>query len=521
MLILQAICVGAVILGCCWIKVTKAVPGAPFSLPKGPQPFPFFGNLWTIYTLNSSPRELCRRFKAQYGDMTTVWMGSWPTVFLNSPQVAHELLHKAGAPYTASRPMHNRVRHEKLPDRIVVSPANLDFREQRKMYNTILSKPASAAFHKSSDLESLLMLEYLINESSSFLFHCERFAVNVVFQVMYGRRLGREEDHEIAALYEIWKKMYLYFLPGACIFDVFPVLLRLPQWLQPWNWIFSILKRREASIERKYFEEVKREAAAFQNLDCFANKLREKKGSDSADDEVSMNMLAMLLGAGSDTTSAMMQLFFKSMALHPEKVAMAHAELDNVVGSKRLPVYEDAQNLPYICALIKEVHRWAPIAVVGIPHATTKVLSYRGYTFPTGTILFPNIPALNMDDRQYADPCTFEPLRFIEDGQDSVSSARSNSYEDRDHFNYGFGRRFCPGVHVAEHAIFIAVSRILWAFNLEQIPGCQIHMHEERRGLLKKPKPFKMSIAPRNQQKSALILRQIRREKGHMGLDGS
>jgi hypothetical protein len=41
-------------------------------------------------------------------------------------------------------------------------------------------------------------------------------------------------------------------------------------------------------------------------------------------------------------------------------------ELDNVVGSERLPVYEDAQSLPYICALIKEVHRWAPIAVVGM-----------------------------------------------------------------------------------------------------------------------------------------------------------
>lgn len=36
-------------------------------------------------------------------------------------------------------------------------------------------------------------------------------------------------------------------------------------------------------------------------------------------------MLAMLLGAGSDTTSAMMQLFFKAMALHPEKVDLAHA----------------------------------------------------------------------------------------------------------------------------------------------------------------------------------------------------
>jgi cytochrome P450 len=107
------------------------------------------------------------------------------------------------------------------------------------------------------------------------------------------------------------------------------------------------------------------------------------KASDSTDDEASLNMLAMLPGAGSDTTSAMMQLFFKTMALHPEKVALANAgslpflhphllsdmisELERVVvGPVRLPVYEDAQNLPYIRALIKEVHRWAPIAVVGM-----------------------------------------------------------------------------------------------------------------------------------------------------------
>ncbi|KAF8856409.1 cytochrome P450 [Acephala macrosclerotiorum] len=479
-MLLPALCFCVAILSCCWIKVRKAARSVSLGLPDGPQPFPFFGNLGTLYRLSVAPREICGSFKAQYGDMTTVWMGSWPTVFINSPQVAHELLQKGGAVDTASRPMHNDFRHANLPDRIVVAPADDTFRNQRKIYHTVLSKSASASFHQGSDHESLLLIRKLLDEPLSFLFHCERFAINVIFRVLYGRRLRDQEDREIAELYEIWKTMYLYFLPGTCIFDMFPIFLRLPQWMQPWYWILSILKHKEARTQRKYIEQAKREAAASQNLECFANKLREKKGSDGFDNEAHMNMLAMLLGAGSDTTSAMMQLFLKTMALHPEKVAIAHAELDRVVGGDRLPAYEDAQNLPYIRALIKEVHRWAPIAVVGIPHATTKALNYRGYTFPKGTILFPNIPALNMDAARYKDPSFFEPLRFVHDSQDSVSSAQSSSYQDRDHANYGFGRRFCPGAYVADYAIFMAISRILWAFDLKKIPGSDIRMDQER-----------------------------------------
>lgn len=85
-----------------------------------------------------------------------------------------------------------------------------------------------------------------------------------------------------------------------------------------------------------------------------------------------------------------------------------------------------------------------------------------------------------MDDTHYTDPSSFEPLRFINDSQDSVSSAQSSSHLDRDHTNYGFGRRFCPGAYVAEYAIFMALSRILWAFNLKQLPGLEIRMDQER-----------------------------------------
>jgi cytochrome P450 len=45
----------------------------------------------------------------------------------------------------------------------------------------------------------------------------------------------------------------------------------------------------------------------------------------AVDDEQAMNILAMLIGAGSDTTSSVMQTFFKVMALHPLAVSMAQA----------------------------------------------------------------------------------------------------------------------------------------------------------------------------------------------------
>jgi cytochrome P450 len=32
----------------------------------------------------------------------------------------------------------------------------------------------------------------------------------------------------------------------------------------------------------------------------------------------------------------------------------------------------------------------------------------------------------------------------------------------RPHFTFGAGRRVCPGFHVAERGLFIAIARMLW-----------------------------------------------------------
>ena len=35
-----------------------------------------------------------------------------------------------------------------------------------------------------------------------------------------------------------------------------------------------------------------------------------------------------------------------------------------------------------------------------------------------------------------------------------------------DSYNFGWGRRFCQGIHVAEAALFIACARIAWALDI-------------------------------------------------------
>ena len=61
------------------------------------------------------------------------------------------------------------------------------------------------------------------------------------------------------------------------------------------------------------------------------------------------------------------------MTLHPEVQAKAQAEITRVVGSDRLPTYNDRDSLPYIEAVYKELLRWHPIVPIGLPHLSTAI----------------------------------------------------------------------------------------------------------------------------------------------------
>ena len=58
------------------------------------------------------------------------------------------------------------------------------------------------------------------------------------------------------------------------------------------------------------------------------------------------------------------------MILHPEVFAKAQAEIDRVVGTDRLPDFQDRTSLPYVESLVKEVYRYgSPPQILRLSHA--------------------------------------------------------------------------------------------------------------------------------------------------------
>ena len=53
------------------------------------------------------------------------------------------------------------------------------------------------------------------------------------------------------------------------------------------------------------------------------------------------------------------------MTLHPDAQKRAQQEIDDVIGTDRLPVSADGERLPYCEAVLKEVFRWNPVVPLG------------------------------------------------------------------------------------------------------------------------------------------------------------
>ena len=53
--------------------------------------------------------------------------------------------------------------------------------------------------------------------------------------------------------------------------------------------------------------------------------------------------------------------FMLAMVMYPETQRKAQEEIDAVVGTDRLPTFDDRLNLPYIDCIMKEVHRFVKV----------------------------------------------------------------------------------------------------------------------------------------------------------------
>lgn len=153
------------------------------------------------------------------------------------------------------------------------------------------------------------------------------------------------------------------------------------------------MENRLSTTFEKPYAFVKQQMREKKNRPSFMSQVISEMERDGYDPEMEKifkySGVSMTTGAADTTVSALLT-FFLAMTLYPDVQKKAQEEIDRVIGSQRLPVSSDRDKLPYVEAVIKETHRWHPIAPMSIPHVSREEQTIRGYRIPKGSMILPN-----------------------------------------------------------------------------------------------------------------------------------
>ncbi|KAI9457273.1 cytochrome P450 [Boletus coccyginus] len=380
-------------------------------------------------------------------------------VILNSVKAVRDLLEKRSA-VTPNR-QHLTMGGELVgwKDFTVFLQYSDTLRKHRKFFHRqIGTKNGLEVFYPAEEQEARQLVRNLLKSPDNVIAHCRRMASSVILKVSHGYSVKGDGDPLVEMADKAMNIFSVVMTPGRFLVDALPILRYLPEWL-PGGGFHKDAKRwhrivRETADTPHQF--VLEHLAKGDALPSLTSQLL-REGVTPEDEEILKWVSFSMYVGGSDTTPYTIAGFFLAMTIYPEVLKKAQAEVDVVVGDKRLPTMEDRDALPYVNALCKELFRWNVLIPLPL-HATTEDIIYEGYLIPKGTCLLGNIWSILSNPEIYPDPDVFDPERFLGENQQL----------DPREMCFGWGRRSCPGSLMAESTIFICVVMALATLDISR-----------------------------------------------------
>ncbi|KAF8554406.1 cytochrome P450 [Imleria badia] len=515
----------------------RRVP-AGYPLPPGPSPFPIVGNVLGINP--AEPWASYTRWGKIYGDLVYTRLLNQEVIVINSEEVAKDLLERRSSNYS-DRPAIIRMTNDFFgwSFNSVMVPYNDRWRLHRRLFHQAFRPEAALNYHPVQLQKARDLILNLLETPENYIAHVQTHSTSVIMAVVYGYDIARRDDPIVnvvdravnLAVTSIRPEVaaFLGFFPfrkSSSVVDVVATSVRyIPTWFPGASF------KRSAVLSQKYavdmvempFHFVQESLAAGTAVPSMvSDSLNRIKGQRATEEyvraikESSVTAFADSEGCSADPTynrflmdafqtASTVLIFILAMLLNPDVQTRAQAEIDSVVGTARLPDFEDRPSLPYIDAVLRETLRWRPAVPLGIPHATTSADVYDGYFIPQGATIIMNIWAMTHNDAKYAHPERFQPERFLLENGDLN--------DDTVGYAFGAGRRICVGRHVADASVWSAIVTILAVFRV--IP-CKDERGDDVRveprwtaGITSHPLHFPCTFVPRSSGLTAEKLGQI------------
>ncbi|KAI4524834.1 cytochrome P450 [Schizophyllum commune] len=450
----------------------KGNSGVP--LPPGPK-----GHwLWGV----SIPDALYVPRTQIYGPIFSYRQGPFSpvTVVIGRMKPAVEIMEKEGAA-TMDRPRQIAA-GETLSGgmRLLLTPAGERFRKLRKALHSHLQPKSIATYAPTMMAMAKQHLLDIVDDPERHQDHAKRYAAAVVMVLAYGKVPKGFDDPEVQAVNRCLTRLGVSLRPGVWKVDVYPWLRFIPgylRWLQDGH-------QEELNLFKTQLELVKqRKARNDPSLkECFGIYVIEQQKALGLSDGEAAYLAGSMFGAGSDTTASAISVSVMAAATHPEAQEKVAQELETVIGRARAPTYADKDSLPQTMAFVLESFRWRPVTAGGGAHKATKDLIWEGYRIPAGATVYGNVWSVGRDPAYFPDPEAFNPQRWLDD--------EGRLREDMKNYPFGFGRRVCPGSHMATASVFLNTALLLWAFKLKSDPARPINVLAFTESANAHPQPF-------------------------------
>ncbi|KAF8557536.1 cytochrome P450 [Imleria badia] len=472
-------------------------------LPPGPTPLPVLGNALSI----GNPQEPWLTYTAwwpKYGDVMYVRLLDTNVIVLNSRLDATELLEKRSQIYS-DRPFIATLEPYGHEPNVGFARYGPHWRLCRRIIHQTFRPEAALTFRPMQLRRARQIVINIIDDPSEYPFHYSTFSAAVAMSAVYDHEPQPREDPMVKIVDDFCKASLLALTAEqAVLIKAFPFLLSVPEWIPGLSWI-----RREARkayelstqvVEMPYQlvrkridakEDVVPDAMVFDHI----QRMEKFDGSQRAEYEKALKhaSASSYIGAA-ETTSSTLMSFTLAMVKNPRVWKRAQAEIDTVIGTDRLPEYEDRSSLPYVEAIIRESLRWKPVAPMGVPHAAIRDDVYKGYYIPCGATVIANIWAMSRDETRYPNPEAFIPERFL----DSEGILNKDNPAE---FVFGFGRRICPGRYTADASVWSGIATMLATLDFHAVKdanGNDIEFEAKyASGISHHPLFFPCNLAPR------------------------
>ncbi|KAF8073622.1 cytochrome P450 [Lyophyllum atratum] len=476
-------------------------------LPPGPPADPIIGHLRLIPPVGQD--VFFYEMGKIYGDVVHIKVLNQSLIVLNSVQAANDLLDKRGHNYS-DRPDFPIFDLWGMGDTLIIASGE-EFRVQRRMVQKYFHKEKRNDYRAIQTREARVLAQNLLCDHKNRMELLVRYTTAIIVDVTYGHQIVSNDDPYVKIANACGRAAATSGPPGGTPIDLFPVLKYFPSWF-PGTHYANVARSQSQHFQKlkdyplsQVMEQMNQGTAKPSFLADQLEAFNQEGSPDAATLKRLKAAASIVYIAGAETTSSMLSFFILAMLLYPDCRQRAQAEIDAVVGSDRLPEFYDRKSLPYLECLLQEILRWNHAVPSGVPHRTMEDDIYKGMLIPKGSTIIGNIRSMTLDDSVYKNPFDFDPIRFL-----PAPAGRGEPYAISP---FGFGRRICPGRHLADDSLWIAIATILSTASISKAIGedgneITPDVVPITVGVTSQPSPFQCDLKPKNTMASNL-LRQI------------